>query len=126
MIPSAVAPAAAVAGVAFWAHETLEAPIVDGVDEIALALSADAWGRSMRTRVVTTHPGHTVVHARHGLTILPDAAPQRGGHIMPAMRETSAAQLEATFSDMRRRYGVGAERLASLGMEAPSRAAHPR
>jgi transcriptional regulator GlxA family with amidase domain len=42
---------------AVWNHETLEVPLADGVDEIALALRADAWGRSFRSKVVSTRVG---------------------------------------------------------------------
>jgi hypothetical protein len=31
---------------AFWSHETLGLPVADGVDEIALALAADAYSRT--------------------------------------------------------------------------------
>jgi hypothetical protein len=40
---------------AFWTHETFEAPIVDGGDEIQLALRTDAWG--------TPRPGVALAHA---------------------------------------------------------------
>lgn len=102
---------------AFWRHETLETPIEDGVDEIQLALRTDAWGRSFRTNIVTTHAGATPVRSRNGLVIVPDAAPRAGARLLPTANGAPAAQLEATFVAMRQRYGDGAERLARLGME---------
>lgn len=102
---------------AFWSHETLETPIADGTNELALALRTDAWARSFRANVVTTHAGQGVVRGHYGLTIIPDAAPRRGGHIMPATSGPAATQLDATLADMRRRYGAGAERIARLGLE---------
>jgi transcriptional regulator GlxA family with amidase domain len=101
---------------AFWSHETLEAPIDDGIDEIQLALRTDAWGRSFRTNVVTTHTGGIPVRSRNGLVILPDAAPQRDAHLLP-VAVGAPGQLASTFTEMRRRYGAGSERLARLGME---------
>lgn len=112
---------------AFWMHERLEAPIADGTNELALALRTDAWARSFRAKVVTTSAGLGVVRGHYGLTIVPDAAPRRGGHIMPAASGPPATQLDATLIDMRRRYGAGAERLARLGLEYdPSHATPPR
>jgi transcriptional regulator GlxA family with amidase domain len=102
---------------AFWSHETLEAPIADGTDELALALRTDAWGRSFRTQVVTTHAGGGAIRGHYGLMILSDAEPRRGAHIMPATTGPAAIQLDATLAQMHRRYGEGAERIARLGLE---------
>lgn len=110
--------AAALASMAaVWTHETLETPIADGTDEIALALRADAWVRSFRTTVVTTHAGRAPVRSRHGLLIVPDSAPKSGRTVIATYTGPSAGQLDATLADMRRRYGPQAARLATLGME---------
>lgn len=102
---------------AVWTHETLEAPISDGVDEVALALRMDAWGRSYRTKVVTTGVGLAPVRSRHGLTLLPDAEAQKGGRVIPGRPMAAGPQLDATIADMGRRYGSGAVRLAKIGLE---------
>jgi transcriptional regulator GlxA family with amidase domain len=100
-----------------WTHERLEAPVEDGVDEVSLALQVDAWGRSYRTRVVTTRIGRTTVRSRHGLTILPDAEPRDGGRLMPAQQGAAVSQLDATIVEIGRRYGPGAMRLAKIALE---------
>ena len=97
--------------------ETTEIPIGDGVDEVSLALQAEAWGRSGRTRVVTTRIGGAPVRSRHSLVILPDAEPARGSHVVEPGGLPAIAQLDATLAEMGRRYGAGAIRLAILGME---------
>lgn len=102
---------------AVWTHETLEVPISDGVDEVALALRADAWGRSYRTKVVTTGVGMAPVRSRHGLTLVPEAAAQKGGRLMPGQPIAAGPQLDAAIADMGRRYGSGAVRLAKIGLE---------
>jgi transcriptional regulator GlxA family with amidase domain len=102
---------------AFWTHETLETPIANGTNELALALRTDAWARSFRANVVTTRAGLGAVRGHYGLTIIPDAAPRRGAHVMPAMTGPAATQLDTTLVDMRSRYGAGAERIARLGLE---------
>ena len=102
---------------AVWTHETVEAPISDGVDEVALALRADAWARSYRTKVVTTHRGGAPVRSRHGLVILPDAVAQPGRFVIPGGAGPAAPQLDAALAAMQRRYGPMAVRLATIGLE---------
>ncbi|CAN5797191.1 DJ-1/PfpI family protein [soil metagenome] len=102
---------------AFWTHEAVEAPIADGTDEVALALRADTWSRSYRTKVVTTRVGLAPVRSRHGLTILPDAEPRAGRYLMPVQPGPPGAQIDANLAAMGERYGPEAARLAKLGLE---------
>ena len=102
---------------AVWSHETVEAPITDGVDEIALALRADAWQRSYRTRVVTTRMGLTPVRSRHGLTLLPDDVARPGRYVIPGGDRPAVTQLDEALMAMGKRYGPFAVRMARLGME---------
>jgi transcriptional regulator GlxA family with amidase domain len=103
--------------VAPWAHETLEAPVSDGVDELALALRADAWARTFKTKVVTTRVGLAPVRSRRGLVIVPDATPQAGRRVLRVTAGPPASQLDAALHDVGRRYGAFFERLARLGLE---------
>jgi putative intracellular protease/amidase len=98
-------------------HETTEIPIADGVDEVSLALQAEAWGRTDRTTVVTTNVGRAPVRSRHGLIILPDAEARPGSHVIAPGSLRAVPQFAATLAEMGRRYGVGVIRLATLGME---------
>lgn len=105
---------------AVWSHETVEAPVADGVDEVALALRADVWSRTFRARVVSTRPGLKPVRSRHGLVILPDAEPKAGRHVIAAGPAPAAAQLDTALAAIGRRYGPFAERMARLGLEYDS------
>lgn len=100
----------------FWAHETVEAPIAHGTDEVALALRTDTWSRSYRTKVVTTRPGLAAVRSRNGLDILPDAEPRAGRYILPS-HPTPAAEIDGSLAAMGKRYGPASARLAKLGLE---------
>lgn len=100
---------------AVWKHETVEAPLQDGVDEIALALQTDAWRRGMRAKVVVAGPGP--VRSRHGLTILPDGPHRADTVVLAPPAGGSATVLDWTLAEMTRRYGAGTARLAWLGME---------
>lgn len=102
---------------ALWTHETVEAPVADGVDEVALALRADVWSRSFRSKVVTTRAGRAPVRSRHGLVILPDQEPKAGRMVIAAHAGPPAQQLDASLADLNRRYGPATARLARLGLE---------
>lgn len=98
-------------------RERTEIPLDDNVDEVSLALQTEAWGRSIRAEVVTTRAGRAAVHSRHGLSIIPDAEPRPGSHVVIAGSLPAMPQLEATLAEMGRRYGAGVIRLAILAME---------
>ncbi len=102
---------------AVWTHETVEAPLADGVDEIALALQADAWSRSFHTKVAATRTGLAPVRGRRGLVILPDAEPVPGRFVIPQRAGPAAPQLDASLADLSTRYGPGAAHLARMGLE---------
>jgi len=102
---------------AFWRRDTLQAPIADGADEIALALQADAWSRTFRARVVTTSAGEAPVRSRRGLVLIPDQAPRPGRRSITLRQGTPLAQLDVAISDIEQRYGWRAARLTTLGME---------
>ena len=101
-------------------RETTEIPIADGVDEVSLALQAEAWGRSMRTKVLTTHAGRTPVRSRHGLVIMPDAEAKPGNHVVEAATLPAVPAFEATLGEMGTRYGASVIRFAVLAMEYDS------
>ncbi|CDZ45534.1 DJ-1/PfpI family protein [Neorhizobium galegae] len=56
----------------FWSRETLGIELSQGVDEVSLALVADAWSRTYRSRVMTFAAGADAVESRSGLRIIPD------------------------------------------------------
>jgi len=103
---------------AFWSHERVETPVREGFDEMALALRSDAWGNTLKTKVVITGTNGPV-RSRHGLVLNPDAPPRPGAYVMPEHAGGGATQLNLALSDMAQRYGAGTARLAALGLEYP-------
>jgi transcriptional regulator GlxA family with amidase domain len=99
---------------AAWRHDRVEAPIADGVDEIALGLQTDAWRRTLRAKVVVA--GARPVRSRRGLAILPDE-PHRDGAVVLAPPAEPARALDAALGEIDRRYGPATARLAWLGLE---------
>jgi len=57
---------------AFWRHERLGMRLVPGVDGVSLALVADAWSRTYRSRVATLTDTPDPVRTREGLQVVPD------------------------------------------------------
>jgi hypothetical protein len=57
---------------AFWGRETVGLPVYEGIDEIALALTADAYSRTYRSRARSVAATDAPVTTRRGLRILPD------------------------------------------------------
>jgi putative intracellular protease/amidase len=104
---------------AFWSHETLALPVEDGVDEIGLALAADAWSRTYRSRVLAT--AAAPVTTRRGLTVLPDADAARGPLLPPIAREHPAETLDVTLRSMAARYGEPTAAFVALQLEYPWR-----
>ena len=100
-----------------WTHETIEAPIDNGIDEVSLALQTDAWGRTYRTKVITTHPGSAAIRSLRGLVIMPDTKAVPGRYVIQSGAKPAVAKLNEAFAAIGRRYGPGATRLATLGME---------
>ena len=50
----------------FWRHERIDIPVMDGVDDVALALAADAWSRTYRSRAEAVNALASPVHLRSG------------------------------------------------------------
>lgn len=93
----------------FWRHETLVVPVQQGQDDVALALSADAWARSYRTQVVAAAPAP--VRLRSGLQLL--AAPTEPN--APAI--AISPRLDDTLCAIEHRYGPGTRRWVAMQME---------
>ena len=80
-------------------------PVADGVDEIALAFTADAWSRTGRSQAYALAGSDAPVTTRGGLVVLPDAdaTPQRA---LPALSDTRAARaLDAALAAIAQAYG---------------------
>jgi transcriptional regulator GlxA family with amidase domain len=98
-------------------QETTEIRVDEGVDEVSLALQVEAWGRSLRTKVLTTRAGKAPLRSKHGLIILPDAEPKVDTNVVQAATVPALTAFEATLGAMSVRYGPSAARFAVLGME---------
>ncbi|NHZ33923.1 DJ-1/PfpI family protein [Massilia rubra] len=97
--------------------------VADGVDELALALSADAYTATLRARVHALAHSGAQVTTRNGLLLMPEPI---GGQArpmdwtLPAFDATPSAQvLDKALSDITTRYGAAAARFVVLETEYP-------
>ena len=79
---------------AFWSHEQLGIELKPDVDEVSLALVADAWSRTYRSRAVTFARTAGAQQTRNGLRILPDevAASWPAARRLPEIGDTKPAE----------------------------------
>ncbi|PIB92578.1 DJ-1/PfpI family protein [Caulobacter sp. FWC2] len=110
---------------AFWTHETVELPVIDGVDELGLALRADVWTRSLRARVKTTNASSKPIRSARGLTILVDAAPAAGSYVPPPGQVAPARAIDVALTEMGQRYGAYPVHMARMSMEYAGPASKP-
>lgn len=106
---------------AFWNHEQLGIELTPGVDEVSLALVADAWSRTYRSRAVT-FTGNAGAHAtRNGIRILPDqvAATWPAEQRLSAIGKQPANALDQALQGIATRYGMRTADFVSMQLEYP-------
>ncbi len=110
---------------AFWKREALGIELVPGVDEVSLALVADAWSRTYRSRAVAFAPAPGPVESRHGLRIRPDrvSADWPAQRLLPAITAAPPAQaLNDALARIEGRYGAKTAEVVAMQLELlPSR-----
>jgi hypothetical protein len=103
---------------AFWRHETLALPVEPGVDEIALALTADAYSRTYRSRAVTVARDGAPVVTRHGLRVLPDRVGS-SPDLPPVASAHPARAIDVALAAIATRYGQSTADFVAMQMEYP-------
>jgi putative intracellular protease/amidase len=107
---------------AFWAHEQLGLPLLPGVDEVSLALVADAWSRTYRSRAVTFAGTAAAQRSCNGIRILPDqvATSWPAERLLPAIGEQPPARaLEQVLQSIAARYGTRTADFVAMQLEYP-------
>jgi putative intracellular protease/amidase len=105
---------------AFWKHEELGIELKPGVDEVALALVADAFSRTYRAQAVTYAASADVVTTRGGLRLRPDVV--KGGwhpdtQLAPLWERPPALALDGALADIRSRYGASTRSMVAMQLE---------
>ena len=108
--------------VALWNREQLGLEIEPGVDEVSLAIIADAWSRTYRSRAVTFSPTNGLKESRNGMRILPDrvSASWPAEHRLPAIgARPPASALTEVLDGITTRYGPRTADFVATQLEYP-------
>ena len=108
--------------VAFWRREQLGIELTPGIDEVSLALVADAWSRTYRSRAVTFSRTDGAQQTRNGIRIVPDqiAASWPRESLLPAIGDQQPARaLDEVLDGISTRYGVRTTDFVAMQLEYP-------
>jgi putative intracellular protease/amidase len=111
---------------AFWNREKFGIELVPGVDEVSLALVADAWSRTSRSRAVTFAGTAGAVETSNGLRILPDqvASGWPAERRLPPIGDLQPAKaLDQALLGIEARYGSKTSSFVAMQLEYSMHAA---
>jgi putative intracellular protease/amidase len=108
--------------VAFWHRETLGIELSPGIDEVSLALVADAWSRTYRSHAVTFASAAGGIESGNGVRILPDRVSSSwpSDRVLPAIgRRTPSEALDHALAEIGDRYGKRTAGIVAMQLEYP-------
>jgi transcriptional regulator GlxA family with amidase domain len=108
--------------VALWNREQLGIEITPDVDEVSLALVADAWSRTYRSRALTFSRTQGAQQTRNGVRIVPDkvAVSWPAEHLLPAVGDLPPARaLDEALRGIAARYGARTADMVAMQLEYP-------
>ncbi|MEO8313346.1 MAG: DJ-1/PfpI family protein [Pseudomonadota bacterium] len=104
-------------------HQDVELPVIDGVDDIALAVSADAFSRTFRGKAYASAKTLDPIRTRYGLTLLPDRVGGKSRSWRPidlaASIVPSGQSLTAALDAIHTKYGRSTATFVALQLEYP-------
>lgn len=107
---------------AFWNREDLGIRLQSGMDEVSLALVADAWSRTYRSHATSFAASPEAVTTMNGVRIVPDKAEAD----WPDSRQVStfpdrkpAEALDLTLDAIATRLGLGTTDVVAMQLEYP-------
>jgi putative intracellular protease/amidase len=109
---------------AFWKHEEVSIDLRPGVDEVSLALVADMWSRTYRSRATTFSTSADPQRARGGLLIVPDevsSTTPTSQQVLAIEATPPARVLDDTLRAIGARYGASTADAVAMQLEYPRR-----
>lgn len=105
----------------FWRRERLGIELTPGIDEVSLALMADAWSRTYRSRAVTFASAPGGIDTLGGIRVVPDeiASSWPAERLLPAVGDRPASVLNETLGAIARRYGTATASVVAVLLEYP-------
>ena len=107
---------------AFWKRDELGIELSRGIDEVSLALVADAWSRTYRSRAVTFASSADAVETRNGVRIIPDKITRAwtAEKLLPDLGERKPAEaLDQALLAISARYGDRTADVVAMQLEYP-------
>jgi putative intracellular protease/amidase len=105
---------------AVWDREEFGIRLERGVDEVALALVADAWSRTYRSHAKTFAASPDAVKSRNGVRIVPDQPDARRTQAKPistSLDAKPADSLDLTLDAITARYGKATTDVVAMQLE---------
>jgi putative intracellular protease/amidase len=105
---------------ALWNRERLGIKLSPGIDDVSLALVADAWSRTYRSHAVTFAGSAVPLQAKSGIRILPDVAATNWSaqYLLRAIENRRPAEaLNQALSDIAGRYGERTAEVVAMQLE---------
>ena len=109
---------------AFWNREEFGIRLDPGIDEVSLALVADAWSRTYRSRAVALAASTGAVTTANGIRVVPDrsAANWTGNALVTDFTgRPPASALDETLQAIAARYGAATAQVVAMQLEYPRR-----
>lgn len=108
----------------FWDYETLEIPVYDGIDEISLALVADVYSRTYKSKVIAIKYGHQPTQSKSGINFISEVKEEgnKKNHTLLEISDKKKAfnQFEHSLNDVEKRYGISTKQFVSTQLEFPN------
>jgi putative intracellular protease/amidase len=98
----------------FWSHETLGFQVTSGADDVALALTADAWSRTYRSKAVALNPAGYIVSS-HGITFLTE--PDTEADVSLDIPGAGVRSLDLAMMDIEERFGPLTAHFVAMQLE---------
>ena len=95
--------------IALWNRERLGLELMPDVDEVSLALVADAWSRTYRSRAVTFSRDDEAILTRNGIRVIPERTTTDwpAERLLPAIgHQQPARALDQALRGIGGRYGI--------------------
>jgi hypothetical protein len=106
-----------------WSHERIGISVSPGIDELSLALQADALSRTYKSKAFSVSADDVPVGTKRGLLIVPDMtqAARSGMDRLVAAREgpLPARALDEALVDIERLFGKSTAAFVALQLEYP-------
>lgn len=107
---------------AFWNRNRFGIALEPEMDEVSLALVADAWSRTYRSRVELFAASPAVVTTRSGVRLLPDRVTAAwAGERLPRewVSQKPADALDSALQNIGARYGQATTHIVAMQLEYP-------